>query len=237
MRNILATLVVVAIVFMAVGASAADPVKIGMITTLSTKAGYLGEDIRDGFKLAIDQEGGKLGGVPVELLVDDDGADPGQAKQIADRYMKKGSREDHDRHRLLQRGPGRGPQGRAQRRDLRQRQRRSLGPGGQGLPPQLFQRVPIRTTTWTRSWASTPRTRASRASTSSPPTIPRARTIWPVSSATTRARSRARCTPSSARPTTPRKSPPSARPSPRPCSSSCPAAWASTSSSSTPRPV
>lgn len=68
---------------------AADPVKIGMVTTLSTKAGYLGEDVRDGFKLAIAQEGGKLGGVPVELLVEDDGRDPGKAKQIADRFVKR----------------------------------------------------------------------------------------------------------------------------------------------------
>jgi branched-chain amino acid transport system substrate-binding protein len=70
-------------------ASASEPVKIGMITTLSTKAGYLGEEIRDGFKLAIAQEGGKLGGVPVKLLVDDDGRKPGKAKQISDRYIKK----------------------------------------------------------------------------------------------------------------------------------------------------
>jgi branched-chain amino acid transport system substrate-binding protein len=69
--------------------SATEPVKIGMVTTLSTKAGYLGEDVRDGFKLAIDQEGGKLGGVPVELLVEDDGRDPGKAKQIADRFIKR----------------------------------------------------------------------------------------------------------------------------------------------------
>ena len=48
---------------------ATEPVKIGMVTTLSTKAGYLGEEVRDGFKLAIAQEGGQLGGVPVELLV------------------------------------------------------------------------------------------------------------------------------------------------------------------------
>ncbi len=68
---------------------AAKPVKIGMVTTLSTKAGYLGEEVRDGFKLAIDQEKGKLGGVPVELLVEDDGRDPGKAKQIADRFMKR----------------------------------------------------------------------------------------------------------------------------------------------------
>ena len=70
-------------------AAAAEPVKIGMITTLSTKAAYLGEDIRDGFLLAIDQEGGKLGGVEVELMVEDDGRKPEKAKQIAERYMKK----------------------------------------------------------------------------------------------------------------------------------------------------
>ena len=68
---------------------ATKPVKIGMVTTLSTKAGYLGEEVRDGFKLAIAQEEGKLGGIPVELLVEDDGRDPGKAKQIADRFMKR----------------------------------------------------------------------------------------------------------------------------------------------------
>jgi branched-chain amino acid transport system substrate-binding protein len=69
--------------------SAAEPVKIGMITTLSTKAGYLGEDIRDGFKLAIAQENGKLGGIPVELMVEDDGRKPEKGKQIAERFIKK----------------------------------------------------------------------------------------------------------------------------------------------------
>lgn len=73
----------------AMPAQAMEPVKIGMITTLSTKAGYLGEEIRDGFQLAIDQAGGKLGGVPVELLVDDDGRKPEKAKQIADRFIKR----------------------------------------------------------------------------------------------------------------------------------------------------
>ena len=70
-------------------AHGADPVKIGMVTTLSTKAGYLGEDIRDGFKLAMEQEGGKLGGVAVELMVEDDGRKPEKGKQIAERYIKK----------------------------------------------------------------------------------------------------------------------------------------------------
>lgn len=80
---------VLCILFVSAQFSAAEPVKIGMITTLSTKAGYLGEDIRDGFKLAIDQEGGKLGGVEVELMVEDDGRKPEKGKQIAERYIKK----------------------------------------------------------------------------------------------------------------------------------------------------
>jgi branched-chain amino acid transport system substrate-binding protein len=71
------------------GSVQADPIKIGMVTTLSTKAGYLGEDIRDGFRLALQEEGGKLGGFDVELMVDDDGRKPGKGKQIADRYIKR----------------------------------------------------------------------------------------------------------------------------------------------------
>ncbi len=69
-------------------ASAQTPVKIGMITTLSTGGGYLGEDVRNGFQLAIDEEGGKLGGVPVELLVEDDARSPEQARQIATRMVQ-----------------------------------------------------------------------------------------------------------------------------------------------------
>ncbi len=69
-------------------AYAQQPLKIGMITTLSGPGGYLGQDIRDAFQLAIEQEGGKLGGVPVQLVVEDDGLKPGQGKQIADKFMK-----------------------------------------------------------------------------------------------------------------------------------------------------
>jgi branched-chain amino acid transport system substrate-binding protein len=75
--------------FLASPALAQDPIKIGMVTTLSTNAGYLGEEVRDAFQLAIDQEGGKLGGIPVELLVEDDGQQPEKARQIAERFMKR----------------------------------------------------------------------------------------------------------------------------------------------------
>ncbi|MBC8209132.1 MAG: ABC transporter substrate-binding protein [Desulfobulbaceae bacterium] len=72
-----------------VTAVAQEPVRIGMITTLSTKAGYLGEDIRDGFQLAVDEGKGTLGGIAVDLLVDDDNRKPEKARQIAERFIKR----------------------------------------------------------------------------------------------------------------------------------------------------
>ncbi|MDL1974139.1 MAG: ABC transporter substrate-binding protein [Deltaproteobacteria bacterium] len=88
MKRLLIGLIMI-VAILAGPAQAVEPVKIGMITTLSTNAGYLGEEIRDGFHLAIDQEKGKLGGIPVELLVDDDGRKPEKAKQIAERFVKR----------------------------------------------------------------------------------------------------------------------------------------------------
>lgn len=71
-------------------ARAAEPVKIGFIATLSTPAGYIGEDERDAFNLAIKEGGGKLGGVPVQLVIEDDGLKPANAKQAADRLVQSG---------------------------------------------------------------------------------------------------------------------------------------------------
>ncbi|HXP30318.1 MAG TPA: ABC transporter substrate-binding protein [Stellaceae bacterium] len=76
-----------AVALMALPAMAADPVKIGMVTTLSGPGGYIGEDARDGFKLAIQEEGGNLGGAPVQVLVEDDGLKPGNGKQSAERFL------------------------------------------------------------------------------------------------------------------------------------------------------
>lgn len=81
------------VALMASPALSADAVKIGMVTTLSTGAGYLGQDVRDGFMLAVEEEGGKLGGVPVEVLVEDDGRKPGTGKQLAERFMKRDGAE------------------------------------------------------------------------------------------------------------------------------------------------
>ena len=78
-----------ATIFFTASAALAGPVKIGMITTLSGGGSGLGIEVRDGFQLAIDQEDGKLGGYPIELMVQDDARKPDKAKQIADRFMKK----------------------------------------------------------------------------------------------------------------------------------------------------
>ncbi|RMX18156.1 ABC transporter substrate-binding protein [Vandammella animalimorsus] len=81
-----------AVLACAFGSVQAEPVKIGFITTLSTPAGYIGQDLRDGFLLAVQQGQGKLGGVPVELVIEDDGLKPANAKQAADRLVQSGVR-------------------------------------------------------------------------------------------------------------------------------------------------
>ena len=64
------------------------PLRIGVITTLSGPGGYLGADARDALQLAAEMEGGRLGGVPVEFVVEDDALRPAQGKQIAERFLR-----------------------------------------------------------------------------------------------------------------------------------------------------
>lgn len=70
-------------------AQAADKVKIGFISTLSGPGGVLGVAIRDGFNLALEHTGGKMGGLPVELIIEDDQQKPDVAKQLADKLTKR----------------------------------------------------------------------------------------------------------------------------------------------------
>ncbi len=70
-------------------AHAADTVKIGLLSTLSGPGAGLGIDIRDGFQLAVKLNGGKLGGLPAEVVVADDQASPDVGRQTADRLIKR----------------------------------------------------------------------------------------------------------------------------------------------------
>lgn len=57
-------------------AQAQEPLKIGVVSVLTGPAAALGQQVRDGFQLAVDQNGGKLGGVPVQITVIDDELKP-----------------------------------------------------------------------------------------------------------------------------------------------------------------
>ncbi|MEQ1949806.1 ABC transporter substrate-binding protein [Mesorhizobium sp. CN2-181] len=65
-------------------AAQAEPVKIGVITTLSGGGAGLGNDMRDAFTLAIKQSGNK----DIELVVEDDAQKPELAVQIADKMIQ-----------------------------------------------------------------------------------------------------------------------------------------------------
>ena len=82
-------LVVLAALAAAASATAADKVKIGFISTLSGPNATVGLDIRDGFNLALKLGGGKLGGLPAEVIVLDDQLNPEMGKQHADRLLKR----------------------------------------------------------------------------------------------------------------------------------------------------
>ena len=70
-------------------AAAADEVRIGMVTTLSGPGSGLGIDIRDGFMLALDQLGGTLGGLPVEVFEADDTRAPDVARTAVQRMIER----------------------------------------------------------------------------------------------------------------------------------------------------
>jgi branched-chain amino acid transport system substrate-binding protein len=70
-------------------AQAADKLKVGFLSTLSGPGAGLGVDIRDGFALGLKHSGGKLGGLPVEMVSADDQQNPEVAKQSAERLIKR----------------------------------------------------------------------------------------------------------------------------------------------------
>src|SRR5690606_5574070 len=89
-RKLLLSALGTAAVAVAGVAHSQEPVKIGFITTLTTPAGYIGEDQRDAFNLAIKQGQGNLGGVPVNLIVADDALKPSNGKQLAEKMLQDG---------------------------------------------------------------------------------------------------------------------------------------------------
>ena len=70
-------------------AVAQSPIKIGYLGTFTGPVGGLGQDMYDGFMLAVEQNGGKLGDVPVQIIKEDDQFKPEVATQIVQRLIEK----------------------------------------------------------------------------------------------------------------------------------------------------
>lgn len=66
-----------------------DPIKIGFVTTLTTPAAVIGNDMKDAFDLAYEHIGGKMAGHAVEIFYEDDGFKPEIGKQAADKLVKE----------------------------------------------------------------------------------------------------------------------------------------------------
>lgn len=68
---------------------AADKIKIGFITTLSGPQAVMGTQMKDSAQLALEMLGGKIGGLPAELIFGDDQQKPDVGRQLADRMLKR----------------------------------------------------------------------------------------------------------------------------------------------------
>ncbi len=72
----------------ATGALAAE-VKIGFVTTLSTGAAVIGNDMKKAVELAVEHMGGKMGPLDVKVIFADDGFKPEIGKQVTDKLVKQ----------------------------------------------------------------------------------------------------------------------------------------------------
>lgn len=91
MRNAFLTIAVAAVLsaFSGKPAEAADKVKIGFLATLSGPPGLYGQALRDGFMLGVEEFGGRLGGLPTEISINDAQFKPDVAKQLAEKLVKR----------------------------------------------------------------------------------------------------------------------------------------------------
>lgn len=63
-------------------------VKIGFVSTFSGPTAVIGNDMRNSFELALDHLGRKIGGLPVEVIYEDDGQKPDIGKQKTEKLIE-----------------------------------------------------------------------------------------------------------------------------------------------------
>src|SRR5215471_12141517 len=64
------------------------PVKIGFVSTFSGPTAVIGADMRNSFELALDHLGRKIGGLPVEVIYEDDQQKPEVGKQKTEKLIQ-----------------------------------------------------------------------------------------------------------------------------------------------------
>jgi len=70
-------------------AAAQQKVKIGFISTFSGPQGVMGQFMKESVELAVEHLGGKVGGLPVEIVYGDDQVKPDVGVQVAEQMLKK----------------------------------------------------------------------------------------------------------------------------------------------------
>lgn len=70
-------------------ALANEELKIGLLSTLSGPGAALGNEIKEGFELALEQSNQQLGGVPTTLIVADDQQKADEGRQAAERLLRR----------------------------------------------------------------------------------------------------------------------------------------------------
>ena len=74
---------------LAMPAVAEEPVKIGLVTTLSGPAGVIGKHMKDAADLALEMLDGKIGGKPAVIVYGDDQFKPDVGRQVAEEMLKR----------------------------------------------------------------------------------------------------------------------------------------------------
>jgi branched-chain amino acid transport system substrate-binding protein len=86
-RTLLATCAILALAA-APAMAQQKTVKIGFISTFSGPVAAIGNDMRNSFELGLDHLGRKLGGMPVEVIYEDDGFKPEIGKQKTEKLIQ-----------------------------------------------------------------------------------------------------------------------------------------------------
>ena len=89
MKRIAKMLAAAAMALAGTSAQAADePVRVGLILSLSGPGSVLGQEMKNGADLALEVLGGKLGGRPAEFIYEDDQRKPDVGKEAAERLTR-----------------------------------------------------------------------------------------------------------------------------------------------------